>query len=144
MLDVTIIQKTLFLTLNRPEKRNALNNELVGLLKDELKKAKTNPELKLIVIRQNGAVFSAGADLSALQKLQTQTFDENLLDSQHLAELFELIYDHPLPILSAIQGDAIAGGCELATVCDISLAVDTARFAYTETRIGFIPAIVSI
>jgi methylglutaconyl-CoA hydratase len=143
MLDVTIIQKTLFLTLNRPEKRNALNNELVGLLKDELKKAKTNPELKLIVIRQNGAVFSAGADLSALQKLQTQTFDENLLDSQHLAELFELIYDHPLPILSAIQGDAIAGGCGLATVCDISLAVDTARFAYTETRIGFIPAIVS-
>jgi methylglutaconyl-CoA hydratase len=143
MLEVTIHQKTLYLTLNRPEKRNALNNELVGLLKQELQNAKSNSDLKLIVIRQNGSVFSAGADLDSLQKLQSQNFDENLADSQHLAELFELIYSHPLPILSAIQGDAIAGGCGLATVCDISLAVDSARFGYTETRIGFIPAIVS-
>ena len=143
MLQISKKGRVLTLTLNRPDKRNALNNELVALLKSALKEAKTDSELKVIVIRQNGSVFSAGADLESLQRLQTLTFDENLEDSRHLGELFDLIYNHELPVISAIEGDAIAGGCGLATVCDISIALETARFGYTETRIGFIPAIVS-
>lgn len=135
--------RVLTLTLDRPEKRNALNNELVTLLKSALIEAKLNLDLKVIVINQSGKVFSAGADLESLQQLQKHTYEENVADSKHLAELFELIYTHELPIISAIEGDAIAGGCGLATVCDISLAVETAKFGYTETRIGFIPAIVS-
>lgn len=135
--------RVLTLTLNRPEKRNALNSDLVFLLKSALIEAKSAKDLKVIVINQAGNVFSAGADLESLQQLQSLTYEENVADSKHLAELFELIYTHELPIISAIEGDAIAGGCGLATVCDISIAVETARFGYTETRIGFVPAIVS-
>lgn len=143
MLISTKTNRILTLTLNRPEKRNALNSDLVEELKQALINAKEDKELKVIRIKQNGNVFSAGADLESLQRLQTATYEENQADSRHLAELFELIYTHELPIISVIEGDAIAGGCGLATVCDISLAVETAKFGYTETRIGFVPAIVS-
>lgn len=137
------INRTLFLKLNRPDKRNALNNELVGAIKKAMHEAKSDMDLKCIVLQGEGDVFSAGADLQSLQNLQNQSYEQNLADSTHLAELFELISTHPLPIISAIHGDAIAGGCGLATVCDISIASETARFGYTEVRIGFVPAIVS-
>lgn len=131
------------LWLNRPKKKNALNYALVAELKQALQTAIHQTEIKLIVLRAKGDVFSAGADLEALQTLQTATYQENVADSRHLAELFELIYTSPKPVLAAVHGHAIAGGCGLATVCDITLVKKGAKLGYTETRIGFVPAIVS-
>jgi methylglutaconyl-CoA hydratase len=131
------------LWLNRPEKKNALNSIIVGELKQALQAAIHQADIKLIVLRAKGDVFSAGADLEALHALQTATYEENLDDSRHLAELFELIYTSPKPIIAAVHGHAIAGGCGLATVCDITLVKKGAKLGYTETRIGFVPAIVS-
>lgn len=132
------------LTLNRPDKRNALNYNLVAELKDALLQAEKNPEVKVIVIKGAGKAFSAGADLAYLQRLQNMSPEENLADSAHLMELFLRIYKHRKPIIAQIEGHAIAGGCGLATVCDFSFAVPEAKFGYTEVRIGFIPALVMV
>lgn len=132
------------ITLNRPDKRNALNEQVVSDLKQAFSKAAEDSEAKVIVLAARGSAFCAGADLAYLQQLQQNTFEENLADSNHLKELFYQIYTHPKVVIAKIQGHAIAGGCGLATVCDFSFAVEEAQFGYTEVRIGFIPAIVKV
>lgn len=132
------------ITLNRPDKRNALNEQVVSELKQAFSKAAEDSEAKVIVLAARGSAFCAGADLAYLQQLQQNTFEENLADSNHLKELFYQIYTHPKVVIAKIQGHAIAGGCGLATVCDFSFAVEEAQFGYTEVRIGFIPAIVNV
>lgn len=132
------------ITLNRPEKRNALNEQVVSELKVAFGKAAEDKQAKVIVLAANGSAFCAGADLAYLQQLQQNTFEENLVDSNHLKQLFYQIYTHPKVVIAKIQGHAIAGGCGLATVCDFSFAVEEASFGYTEVRIGFIPAIVKV
>lgn len=132
------------ITLNRPDKRNALNEQVVSELKQAFSKAAEDSEAKVIVLAARGSAFCAGADLAYLQQLQQNTFEENLADSNHLKELFYQIYTHPKVVIAKIQGHAIAGGCGLATVCDFSFAVEEAQFGYTEVRIGFIPAIVKV
>ena len=129
--------------LDRPEKKNALNSELVFALTQAFKKYHNADDFRLIVITGNGDVFSAGADLESLQKLQDATLEQNLQDSQLLADLFEVMYLCDKPILGVINGHALAGGCGLLAMCDISLSVPGAKFGFTETRIGFVPAIVS-
>lgn len=133
-----------YLTLNRPDKRNALNSEMVLGLKDAFGQASADGQVKVIVLRANGKVFCAGADLAYLQQLQQNTYAENLADSQQLASLFELIYTLDKVVIAQIQGHALAGGCGLATICDFSFSVPGANFGYTEVKIGFIPAIVSL
>lgn len=130
--------------LNRPDKRNALNFELVGELKDVLKSLAKDDNVKVIILKAKGDAFCAGADLAFLKSLQTNTFDENLADSNHLKELFELIYKLNKVVIAQVEGPAIAGGCGLATVCDVVFSVPEAKYGYTEVNIGFIPAIVSI
>ena len=132
------------ITLNRPDKRNALNAAMVTELKKAFTKAATNDHAKVIVLEAEGDAFCAGADLAYLAELQQNTYEENLADSNHLKELFYQIYTHPKVVVAKIQGHAIAGGCGLATVCDFSFAADHAKFGYTEVRIGFIPAIVKV
>lgn len=133
-----------YITLNRPDKRNALNYQVVSELKEAFAKATEDNEAKVIVLKANGAAFCAGADLAYLQQLQKNTFEENLEDSSHLKELFYQIYTHNKVVIAQIEGHAIAGGCGLATVCDFSFTVPDAKFGYTEVRIGFIPAIVKV
>lgn len=132
------------ITLNRPDKRNALNAAMVSALRAALEEAATDPAVRVVVLTGAGAVFSAGADLAALEALQTATAEENLADSEHLAGLFRQLYLHPKPVVARINGHAIAGGCGLAAVCDFSVAAETARLGFTEVRIGFIPAIVAV
>jgi methylglutaconyl-CoA hydratase len=136
-------ERIAYLTLNRPDKRNALNAALVTALKEALQEANLDPGVKVVVLKANGKAFCAGADLETLQQLQQNTYAENLADSAHLAELFELMYTLPKPIIAQIQGHALAGGCGLAAICDFSFAVPAAKFGYTEVKIGFVPAIVS-
>jgi methylglutaconyl-CoA hydratase len=133
-----------FITLNRPEKRNALNEELIGSLSASFDKAAADPSVKVIVLKANGEAFCSGADLGYLQQLQNFSFDDNLADSTRLKELFLKIYTLNKVVIAQVEGHAIAGGCGLATVCDFIFAVPEAKFGYTEVKIGFIPAIVMV
>ncbi|RZS98713.1 enoyl-CoA hydratase/isomerase family protein [Cecembia calidifontis] len=133
-----------YLELNRPEKRNALNSEMVEALKTAISEFEKDREVKVLVIKAAGKVFCSGADLAYLQSLQTNSYEENLLDSNNLKELFYRIYTSPKVIIAQIQGHALAGGCGLATVCDFSFTVPEAKFGYTEVKIGFVPAIVKV
>jgi len=131
------------ISLNRPEKRNAFNPELVSALTTALLKAGDDEEVKVIILKAIGNTFSAGADLAYLQQLQDNTHEENVNDSQNLKTLFTTIYYLPKVVIAQVEGHAIAGGCGLATVCDITFAVPEAKFGYTEVKLGFVPAIVS-
>lgn len=133
-----------YISLNRPDKRNALNFQVVSELKQAFWNADNDSHCKVIVLKAEGVAFCAGADLEYLQQLQKNTYDENLADSSHLKELFEQIYTLSKVVIAQIQGHAIAGGSGLATVCDFSFAVPEALFGYTEVKIGFIPAIVKV
>lgn len=133
-----------YLTLNRPEKRNALSFAFVDAIKKALTHAEEDASCKVIVIKANGEAFCSGADLASLQQLQNNTHEENLADSKHLAALYLQIYHSKKLIISQVEGPAFAGGCGLATICDYCFADHNARFAYTEVKIGFIPAIVMV
>jgi methylglutaconyl-CoA hydratase len=133
-----------YITLNRPDKRNALSHELVSALMETFSKAEVDPNVKVVVLNANGEAFCAGADLAYLQQLQSFSFEENLADSNHLKDLFLKIYSLKKLVIAQVQGHALAGGCGLATVCDFAFAVPEAKFGYTEVKIGFIPALVAV
>lgn len=139
-----VIDRVAYITLNRPEKRNALSFEFVQEIKNVLKKAEEDDSCKVIILKAAGEAFCSGADLASLQKLQNNTYEENLADSKHLAELYLQIYLCKKIIISRVEGAAFAGGCGLATICDFCFADFNAKFAYTEVKIGFIPAIVMV
>ena len=133
------------LTLNRPEKRNALHPELVKQMKEKLKEIEADNSVKVLIITGEGNTFCAGADLEYLNQLKDYSLLDNEKDSRELAELFLMIYCFPKPVIAAVNGAAIAGGCGLASVCDFIVADEVnAKFGYPEVKIGFIPAIVSI
>jgi methylglutaconyl-CoA hydratase len=132
-----------YITLNRPEKRNALNDALIAELKDALKEVDADESLRAAVIRGAGSDFCSGADLSALQKIAESSVTENLADAESLKELFVLIRQVSVPVVAAVHGRALAGGCGLATACDLVLAAASARFGYPEVKIGFVPAMVT-
>jgi methylglutaconyl-CoA hydratase len=132
------------LTLNRPEKRNALHPELVRQMKFKLKETAKDESVKVLIITGEGKAFCAGADLEYLNEVKNYSSLENEKDSRELAELFLMIYNFPKPVIAAVNGAAIAGGCGLASVCDMIVADEVnAKFGYSEVKIGFIPAIVS-
>jgi methylglutaconyl-CoA hydratase len=133
-----------YITINRPEKRNALNAALVADLSSLFDKAEHDNQVKIIILNALGDVFSAGADLDYLKQLQANSFEANLKDSNQLKNLFHKIYTHPKIVIAQVEGHAIAGGCGLATVCDFVFSTPESKFGYTEVKIGFIPAIVSI
>lgn len=131
------------LTLNRPEKRNALNDELIAGLKHGLNEAATNPTVRVVLISGAGRDFCSGADLSALQKISQASVTENVADASSLMELFTLMRNLQIPVVAAVHGRALAGGCGLACAADLVLAAESARFGYPEVKIGFVPAMVA-
>ena len=130
------------ITLNRPEKRNALNDAVIARLKGNLKRAAADKNVRVVVIAGAGKDFCSGADLSALQKIAGASVAENSEDARSLLELFLLIRALQVPVVAAVTGRALAGGCGLATACDLVLASASARFGYPEVKIGFVPAMV--
>src|SRR5258706_8727127 len=130
------------ITMNRPEKRNALNDELIAGLKDAIRRADHDEEVRVVILSGAGEDFSSGADLAALQKISTATVAENLADARSLMELFLLIRAVRVPVIAAVRGSALAGGCGLALACDMVLAARSARFGFPEVKIGFVPAMV--
>lgn len=132
------------IVLNRPDKRNALNHDVVQELTASFTMAEEDAEVKVVVLKATGESFCAGADLGYLQALQQFTYEENLADSEHLKELFLKIYSLKKVVIAQVEGDAIAGGCGLVTCCDFVFSVPRAKFGYTEVKIGFIPALVTV
>jgi methylglutaconyl-CoA hydratase len=131
------------LVLNRPEKRNALDDRLLAELKGALRDCDADPDVRVVSLSGAGPDFCAGIDLAALQRVTEATVLENLEDVDRLAELFLLIRGLRKPVVAVVHGRALAGGCGLATACDLVLAARSATFAYTEVRIGFVPAMVT-
>jgi len=130
------------ITLNRPEKRNAVSFQLVEDLVGALA-AIEKSDSQVVIITGAGKAFCAGLDLEELKALIGKSQEQNVKDSQTMASLFRTIYDFPKPTIAAVNGAAIAGGTGIATMCDFTLAVPEAKFGYTEVKIGFVPAIVS-
>lgn len=131
------------ITLNRPDRRNALNPALIEELTDVLETSARNTECGVIILTGAGSAFCAGLDLEYLQTVTTKTRTEHFADSKRIAHLLRALYDTPKPTIAAVNGAAIAGGMGIATICDFTYAVPEASFGYTEVKIGFVPAIVS-
>src|SRR5499427_6048278 len=130
------------ITLNRPDKRNAISYELIQDLLAAFAEVQKSSALVLILTGA-GKAFCSGMDLENLKALIGRTPEQSLEDSKIMAHLFRTLYDFPKPTIAAVNGAAVAGGTGLATLCDFTLAVPEAKFGYTEVRIGFVPAIVS-
>jgi methylglutaconyl-CoA hydratase len=131
------------ITFNRPEKRNAISTQMMAELQtalDAIEKTHT----RVVILTANGKAFCAGIDLELLKCIARQTAAENQEDSKRIAKMFRKIWSFSRPIIAAVNGHALAGGCGIATLCDFTLAVPEAKFGYTEVKIGFLPAIVSV
>jgi methylglutaconyl-CoA hydratase len=131
------------LTLNRPDKRNAISGQMIEELVAALGEADAGPA-RAVIITGAGKAFCAGIDLDGLRSIAKQSPQQHLEDSRRMANMFYRIYSFPKPLISAVNGPAIAGGCGIATLADFTLAVPQAKFGYTEVKIGFIPALVSV
>ena len=131
------------ITLNRPEKRNALDPEFIQELQDALDTSASDSAVRVVLLNGNGKDFCSGMDLAALRA----SMDADILQSRHnaheLAALFLAMRRHPRPVVAAVHGRALAGGCGLATAADLIIAAHSAQFGYTEVNIGFVPAIVT-
>jgi len=131
-------------TLDRPAVRNALSTELRSELRAALDDARTDVSVRVVVLTGRGEAFCAGLDLRELEGTVTRSREENHADSTALAELFLSIVESPKPVVAAVNGAAVAGGAGLVTACDVAFAARSARFGYTEARIGFVAALVSV
>jgi methylglutaconyl-CoA hydratase len=130
------------ITLNRPEKRNALSPELIDELTHVLRDA-ANCDCGVVILTGAGSAFCAGLDMDHLETMTARTIEQHRRDSENMARVLRSLYEFPKPIIAAVNGPAIAGGMGLATLCDFTYATPDARFGYTEVRVGFVPAIVA-
>ena len=131
------------ITLNRPEKRNAITTPMIGEIQtalDQLEKT----HVRVVILTGAGPAFCAGMDLDMLRSIASQSPAENQEDSRRIAKFFRRLWSYSKPLIAAVNGHALAGGCGIATLCDFTLAVPEAKFGYTEVKIGFLPAIVSV
>lgn len=133
----------LTLTLNRPHVRNAFDDALITALIAALQKAAQDPTVRVVILRGNGSVFCAGADLQWMQRMIDYTYEENLSDASQLALLMETLHDLPQPTLAVVQGAAYGGGVGLLACCDLVIAEISAKFCLSEVKLGLIPAVIS-
>jgi len=133
------------ITLNRADKRNALDESMVGELTSAFAAAARDANIKVVVLAAAGPAFCAGADIVQMERMSTYDLEQNRTDSLRLATLFRTMYEIRKPVIALVHGPALAGGCGLASVCDFVLAArERATFGYTEVHAGFVPAIVSV
>ncbi|HEX6926523.1 MAG TPA: enoyl-CoA hydratase-related protein [Longimicrobiaceae bacterium] len=139
---VEVEEGVAFLTLNRPEKRNALNAVLVGRLREAIPELENDDAVRVLALQGAGKDFCAGADLREIQRAADGPVTENLAHAAVLGDLFIQLRKSPKPSVAIVRGRALAGGCGLASACDLVLAERSARFGYPEVGIGFVPAMV--
>ncbi len=131
------------ITLSQPEKRNAISSRMIADLMAALGEIESSAA-RVVILTGAGNAFCSGMDLEELKATATKSHAEQLEDAHTLARLYRRLWSYPKPLIAAVNGAAIAGGCGLATLCDFTLAVPEAKFGYTEVRIGFLPAVVSV
>jgi methylglutaconyl-CoA hydratase len=131
------------ITLARPDKRNAISTQMIEDLLASLGEVQSS-SARVGILTGEGKAFCSGMDLDELRAIATRSPVEHLEDSRRMARLFRTVYSFPKPLIAAVNGHALAGGCGLATLSDFTIAVPDAKFGYTEVRIGFIPALVSV
>ena len=130
-------------TLNRPEVRNAFNDEVIAELTAVFMELGERAEVRCIVLAGNGPAFCAGADLNWMKRMAGYTRDQNLADAAALANMLRVIYRCPKPTIARVQGDVYAGGTGLVAVCDIAISADSAQYCLSEVKLGLIPATIS-
>ena len=130
------------ITLNRPDKRNAMSPALIEELTEALHEAETC-DCGIVILTGAGSAFCAGLDMELLETMNARTSQEQRRDSENMAHVLRALYDFPKPVIAAVNGPAIAGGMALATIPGFTLAAPEAKFGYTEVRVGFVPAIVA-
>jgi methylglutaconyl-CoA hydratase len=130
-------------TLNRPEVRNAFNDEVIAELSGVIAEYAARDEVRCIVLAANGPAFCAGADLNWMKRMASYTYEENLEDARALASMLRVLYRCPKPTIAQVQGDAYAGGMGLVAACDIAVASETVKFCLSEVKLGLIPATIS-
>lgn len=131
------------ITLSRPEKHNALSREMIAELTNALRKLDADPEVRIVVLRGDGASFCAGADLVQMREMAAASHNENVADASNLAELFRTLYFISKPTVAVVHGRAYGGGVGLVACCDIAIADEKATFCFPEVRLGLIPAVIS-
>ncbi len=131
------------ITLSVPEKRNAISSQMVGELLGAFEQAEQG-SARLVILTGSGKAFCAGMDLSELQDLAKETPEKNIEDARRLSKMLYRLYSFPKPVIAAVNGPAIAGGCMLATLADFTVAVPGAKFGYPEVKLGFMPALVVV
>lgn len=129
-----------YITFCRPEVHNAFNDAVIYEMTDLFEKLDKEKSLRAVVLTGEGKSFCAGADLNWMKRVITQSFEENLKESNALAELFNMIYNFRCPVIGRINGAAIGGGVGFVAVCDIAIAADSAKFSFSEVKIGLVPA----
>jgi methylglutaconyl-CoA hydratase len=143
MLQVTIEGAIATVTLDRPEVRNAFNDEVITGLATAFRDLAARADVRCIVLAGNGPAFCAGADLNWMKRMAGYTYEENRADAAALADMLSLIYRCPKPTIARVQGDVYAGGLGLVAACDIAVSVDTANYCLSEVKLGLIPATIS-
>lgn len=142
-LQTSVADRVGTVTLNRPEVRNAFNNELIAELTQAFKDLQSRDDVRCIVLAANGTAFCAGADLNWMRSMADYTREQNLADAGQLATMLQTIYESSKPTLARIQGDVYAGGTGLVAACDVAVSVDTAHYCLSEVKLGLIPATIS-
>jgi len=140
---VKVEQHVATVTLNRPEIRNAFNDEMIAELTEVFSKLSDDDHVRVIVLAAAGKAFCAGADLNWMRAMADYSYEENLADADKLAQMLKTIYECSKPTVAAIQGDVYAGGMGLVAVCDVAIAVKIANFCLSEVRLGLAPATIS-
>jgi methylglutaconyl-CoA hydratase len=131
------------LTLNRPEVKNAFNEQLIGDLADAMGRLSADKGVRIVVLTGSGDAFSAGADLSMMNRVAGYSPAENKQDARRLAHMLNAIYSCEKPVIGLVNGACMGGGVGLASACDIVIAAEEAFFALSEVRLGLIPAVIS-
>jgi methylglutaconyl-CoA hydratase len=142
-LDLKFESGVATVTLNRPEVRNAFNDEVIAELTGTFVELSRRDEVRCVVLAASGTAFCAGADLNWMKRMAGYTRDQNLEDARALAQMLRVIYACPKPTIAKVQGDAYAGGTGLVAVCDIAVSADTAQYCLSEVKLGLIPATIS-
>jgi methylglutaconyl-CoA hydratase len=142
-LNINVLGAVATVTLNRPEVRNAFNDEVILEVTAAFKDLSARTDVRCIVLAANGTAFCAGADLNWMRSMADYTREQNLEDAGRLAEMLRTVYECPKPTIARIQGDVYAGGTGLAAACDIAVAVDTAGFCLSEVKLGLLPSTIS-
>ena len=136
-------EHTCIITLNRINKQNAFDDQLLHALQNALEAAIVNPSVRVIVLKANGKHFSAGADLNWMQRMANYTEAENIADALKLANVMYTLHSSPKPTIAMVHGAAFGGGAGLVAACDIAIAATNARFCFSEVKLGLIPAVIS-